>query len=291
MSPVLLAALAGGLLGLGVAFGLIALRPWHPRLEDGLQMLDEEHQRAVPPAPDKWKVLRRWAVRIPAGVDATDLQITDTSREEFVLRRLISSLVSAGLGPALAVHLWLVDVSLPALVPLAAAVAGAATAWTGATRRLRSRADDRRDEMRYALVAYLQQVSLLRRGGAGVATALQEPTHQLGAGWAMQRIAHHLEIATRSGRMPWHGLGRLAQEIDLPELDDLADIARSAGDDGGAVIDTLLARAESLSDELRADARADANRASVRLSTPGALQTFLVAAWVLYPAMTTLLAS
>jgi len=145
--------------------------------------------------------------------------------------------------------------------------------------------------MRYALVAYLQQVSLLRRGGAGVATALQQPARYLDASWAMQRIAHHLELATRSGQMPWYGLGRLAEEIDLPELDDLADIARSAGDDGGAVIDTLLARAASLSDELRADSRAEANRASVRLSTPGAMQVFLIAAWVLYPATTTLLSS
>ncbi|WP_143030248.1 type II secretion system F family protein [Pseudonocardia oroxyli] len=291
MSPLLLGALCGGLLGLATALLVTALRPWHPRLDDGLQMLDDELRptRRVP--GQHGGLLRSWTQRIPTGVDAADLTIASTTREEFVLRRLVSTLSYAAAGPALALVLWLVDAELPAVVPATITIAAATAAWTGAARQLRDRADDLRDEMRYALVAYLQQVSLLRRGGAGVATALLQPAGYLESSWAMRRITHHLEIATRSGQMPWYGLGRLAEEIDLPELDDLADTARSAGDDGGAVIDTLLARASSLSDELRADARAEANRASVRLSTPGAMQVFLIAAWVLYPATTTLLTS
>ena len=57
------------------------------------------------------------------------------------------------------------------------------------------------------------------------------------------------------------------------------------------MVGTLLARAESLRDELLADEHADAHRASGQMSTPGAVQVFLIAAWVLFPAGIALLAS
>ena len=66
-------------------------------------------------------------------------------------------------------------------------------------------------------------------------------------------------------------------------------IAAGAGQDGAAVVDTLLKRAESLRDELLADEHAGAHRASGQMSTPGALQVFLIATWVLYPAAVALL--
>ena len=77
--------------------------------------------------------------------------------------------------------------------------------------------------------------------------------------------------------------------MGVGELDDLSAIAATAGQDGGAIIDTVLARAESLNDELLADEHADSHRASAQMSTPGAVQVFLIAAWVLYPAALALL--
>jgi Flp pilus assembly protein TadB len=206
-----------------------------------------------------------------------------------MVQRTLEALAYAASGPALAFVLSLVDAGLPVVVPAGFTLVGAVAAWTGAARRVARRAEAAREEMRYALVAYLQQVSLLRRGGAGVATALTRPAQYLDQSWAMRQIATQLEIAERSGLMPWDGLRRLALEIDLPELEDLSSIAKTAGHDGGAVIETLLARAESLNDELRSDAHADANRASGQMSTPGAIQVFLIAAWVLFPATTVLL--
>ena len=91
--------------------------------------------------------------------------------------------------------------------------------------------------------------------------------------------------------MPWEGLRRFGERIDVDELADLSAIAAAAGQDGATVVGTLLARAESLRDELLADEHADAHRASGQMSTPGALQVFLIAAWVLFPAGTALLGS
>ena len=161
--------------------------------------------------------------------------------------------------------------------------------WTGHARRIRDRAERARLELRYALVAYLQQVGLLRRGGAGVATALRVPAQLLDRNWAMRRLRRELDLAERAGLMPWEGLRRFGAHIEVGELDDLSSIAATAGQDGGAIIDTVLARAESLNDELLADEHADAHRASAQMSTPGAVQVFLIAAWVLYPAALALL--
>jgi hypothetical protein len=138
-------------------------------------------------------------------------------------------------------------------------------------------------------VAYLQQVGLLRRGGAGVATALRAPAELLNRNWAMRRLGSELDLAERAGLMPWEGLRRFGARIEVTELDDLSTIAETAGQDGGAIIDTVLARAEALNDELLADEHADAHRASGQMSTPGAIQVFLIAAWVLYPAAIALL--
>jgi hypothetical protein len=107
----------------------------------------------------------------------------------------------------------------------------------------------------------------------------------------MQRLRDELDLAQRAGEMPWDGLRRFGERVDIDELTDLSTIAAAAGQDGAAVVGTLLARAESLSDELLADEHAAAHRASGQMSTPGALQVFLIAAWVLFPAGTALLTS
>lgn len=290
MTTTVVGAVAGALLGLSLAFAIDFFRPWHPVLVDGLRMLDERHR---PGRPRQRRALSLRATQLlrhlPDAVDAKDLRIVGVERDQVLVRRSVETLGGAASGPLLLLVMELLDIELPGVVALAFTVVGGAAGWTGAARRIQRRADSRREEMRYALVAYLQQVSLLRRGGAGVATALRAPASLLGRSWAMGQIARQLDLAERSGQMPWEGLRQLSETIDLPELDDLAAITRAAGTDGGAVIDTLLARAETLEDELREDARAEANRASGRMSTPGALQVLLIAAWVLYPATTVLL--
>jgi len=286
---------SGALIGLGIAAALAGLTRWHPVLPDALAMLDErllhggDDDEAAVAVSWRTRLLGVIAQRLPSSVDERDLRILRLDRDHVQAARLAQTVACAAAGPALAVVLYVLDTSLPFLVPIAFTVIGGAVGWTSYARRIQDRAEEAREEMRYALVAYLQQVSLLRRGGAGVATALSLPAQLFHNSWAMRQIGHHIEMAERSGLMPWDGLRRFGATIEVTELDDLSTIAETAGQDGGAVIETLLARAESLNDELLADAHTDANRASAQMSTPGAVQVFLIAAWVLYPAATALL--
>ena len=296
MNAALVAALgAGGLLGAGVAVAVAGVARWHPELSDALALLDERIPHfagaaTVPLIRPRWRrQVLRLARRLPGVVDPADLDVLDLDRDRYLARALSSAVVHAAAGPALATVLLLLDASLPVVVPTAFTAAGAVIGWTGEGRRIRDRADRARLELRYALVAYLQQVGLLRRSGAGVATALRVPAELLDRHWAMRRLRRELDLAERAGLMPWEGLRRFGAHVQVSELDDLSTIAETAGQDGGAVIDTVLARAEGLNDELLADEHADAHRASGQMSTPGAVQVFLIAAWVLYPATLALL--
>ena len=311
MNTLLLAGLAaGGLLGVGAAVVVAGVVRWHPDLTDALALLDERlphptEPTSEPPARRGWlgrvlparvlqgRVLQGRVLgaarRLPGAVDDADLDVLDLHRDRYLARALTTAVGYAAAGPVLAALLLVLDATLPVVVPAGFTLVGAVVGWTGHARRTRERADRARLELRYALVAYLHQVGLLRRGGAGVATALRVPAELLDRNWAMRRLRRELDLAERAGLMPWEGLRRFGAHIQVSELDDLSSIAATAGQDGGAVIDTVLARAEALNDELLADEHAAAHRASAQMSTPGAIQVFLIAAWVLYPAALALL--
>ena len=76
--------------------------------------------------------------------------------------------------------------------------------------------------------------------------------------------------AALSGRKPWSDLRALGEELGVPELRNLADIAEVAAD-GAAVYNTLLATARTLRHAELSDARTEANQVSERMSRPLAL--------------------
>jgi hypothetical protein len=285
--------LAGALLGVAVALVFAASSRRHPVLADALAALDERTTRpaALETQKSRARLLLPVLRRLPVGVPDSDLELLGLGRDRFLIGAASSAAALAAAGPLLAGLLAVLDSSLPVVVPTGISAAGLLVGWTGHARQIRERADHARDQLRMALVTYLQQVSLLRRGGAGVSTALTLPAQLLTDSWAMRRLRDELELAQRAGEMPWEGLRRFGERIEIDELADLSAIAATAGQDGAAVVGTLLARAESLSDELLSDEHADAHRASGQMSTPGAMQVFLIAAWVLFPAGTALLAS
>jgi tight adherence protein C len=291
MSTAVIFSLAAGLL-LGLATALVAsavvskLGRGHPVLAEALAALDE---RTPLTAETSVSPLTSLVRHLPGRVPAEDLAVLGMGRDRFLLGRLVSAGSYAAAGPALTAVLTVLGTGLPIVIPGGITLIGAVAGWTSYTRRIEQRADAMREEMRATIVSYLQQVSLLRHGGAGVATALTLPARLLNDSWAMRRIRQELDLAEHAGEMPWDGLRRLADHTDVTELADLSSIAATAGQDGGAVIETLLARAESLHDELLADQHADAHRASGQMGTPGALLAALISGWILYPACVALL--
>ena len=252
MNPLLMLLLAGGALaGTGVAVAAAGFGRRPPSLAAALVALDE---RTLPAAVEPVSWWTRLVRRVPGSVPEQRCGGVGVEPRPVPAGPVATTLGYAAAGPALATLSGLFDLGLPLTVPAVFTVAGALFGWTGVARSVRDRAEEAREELRFALVSFLQQVGLLRQGGAGVATALSLPARLLADRWAMRRIADELDVAERVGQMPWEGLRRFGEQMGVDELTDLSAIAASAGRDGAAVVDTLLKRAESLRDELLADA-------------------------------------
>jgi len=135
---------------------------------------------------------------------------------------------------------------------------------------LRVKATQVRTDFRHALTSYLDLVALERGAGAAPTEAL-EAAVEVGGGWAFERIGAALDRARKASQPPWDGLARLADEIGVIELSDLAQIAEVAGQEGARILDTLTARAESMRTQALAAAKAQAGARSTTMVLPIAL--------------------
>ena len=96
------------------------------------------------------------------------------------------------------------------------------------------------------------------------------------------RMRRAIRRAALSGRKPWSDLRDLGDELAVPELRNLADIAAVAAD-GASVYNTLLAGARTLRHAELSDARSQANEVSERMSRPLALLVTGLTLFVLVP--------
>ena len=89
--------------------------------------------------------------------------------------------------------------------------------------------------------------------------------------WVFLRLRAALGTARYAGVAPWDSLGLLAADIGVPQLDDVANIMRLAGEESTSVADALTARSEALRNQLAEDEHAAANAAGERMWIPGSL--------------------
>ncbi len=267
----ILAALAGAFVGLGIIVIAAGLRPAPARLDAVLARLDGTETvlpgRSLQIAIGGWLTAR---FARPAGllpVPRADLALLGRPVERFMAAKLIlalTTLLSVALTGAL---LGMLGLTLPWPVPAAVSVAVAAAMFWFPDLDIHSEAARRRADFRHAFTAYLQLVRLGRAAGAGSTEAL-EYAARLGSGWVFSRIAAVLDQARRSHEPPWKALSGLGAEIGVEELADLASIAEIAGNEGARIGDTLRAATESLRGRTLSAARAKANSRTTTMIIP-----------------------
>lgn len=98
---------------------------------------------------------------------------------------------------------------------------------------------------RHALAAYLPLVRVTLAGGAGVEAALWDAAGQ-GGGPTFDRLRRVLFTAQLTRTTPWARLRQLGEELDIPELAELAASLTLAGTEGATVRASLAARAAAL---------------------------------------------
>jgi len=153
---------------------------------------------------------------------------------------------------------------------------------------LRDRARARRAAFVHVLSGYLDLVTVVLAGGAGVETALQAAA-EAGDGWAVAELRGALVRARSLRRSPWDEFAALGRALAVPELVELAASVRLAGEQGARIRSSLAARAASLRGHQLARVEADAQSATERMALPTVLLFLGFLVFIGYPAVAQLL--
>ena len=291
MGGVQLMILGGLLIGAGIALAVRALRPAVPSLTAALAQLSAEPSMLSVEMPST-STRQRWAW-LPAstaaaldrhlGVSDADLKIIGWSRSQLAARKLTLALLGLVTPALIAGTLGFFGLGAFAVLPLVAGCAIGAVGWFLPSQEARELARKARTEFRTNLEFSLTLVAGERRARGSVEQALEEAA-EISGSMPFVRMRRAVRRATLAGRKPWADLRALGDELQVPDLRNLADIAESAAD-GAAVYNTLLATARSLRHGELSDQRTEANQVSERMSRPLALLVFGLTLFVLVPFM------
>jgi tight adherence protein C len=138
--------------------------------------------------------------------------------------------------------------------------------------------------LRVALGAYFDLVAVALSAGAGVEEAMGEAA-TIGVGSGFTEISDALTSARRAGEAPWIAIGRLAQDLDIGELRDLASTLSLVGTEGARARETLLARARGLRRDQITAAEAAAARRTEAAYVPVGFQFVGFLILIVYPAL------
>jgi len=275
-----LAVLAGGTAGLGLTLIVRELLPKEPQLASALGRLAPSLPGSLGAAPAgelavTGSLETRVGLRLQRHLEGAPFVRIPV--RELVLLRIP---VARYLGQK--VLMGLLGLLFPALFTAVAAALGypltlAAPALAGLALggvlfvvpdvEVRRKAAAAREEFARATSAYIDLTALERAAGAGATQALEQAA-TVGDSWVFVRLREELVRSRLSGIRPWDGLHRLATELSLPELSDLADIMRLSGEQGAAVADTLRARSRGLRVALLTKEQTRANEDSERMVIP-----------------------
>lgn len=224
---------------------------------------------------------------VPNAARSADLAVCDRTEDWFVQQRFVWALLASlpGLG-LFAISTWGVEMFFPAPLLLAASAAGLVVGWFYARVDLRSDADRARREFRHSLAAYLELVTILMSGGAGVETSMFDAA-ALGRGSAFRHLRSALSAAHARRDPPWFGLGQLGSRIGVSELEELEASMTLAG--GGAQVrDSLAAKASAMRMRDLADIESEAQARSETMVLPVALMFAGFVVLIGYPALAAL---
>lgn len=298
------AAIVGSAVGIGLYLIVRGLFPSRPTLAAQVRMLlDHQAPRAkvdsIQETGFQAALERRCGSSLlellaTAGLDLRstsreqDLRVTGGRMETLVVEKLMLATTGTFFPLLLAGGLSLGGVRLPAgLIALGSVLFGAA-GFLLPDASLRQRANERRKSFRYALSAFLDLVSISLAGGGLVQGSLQDAA-AVGRGWAFDEFRRPLELTREKGRPPWEDVGRLGQELGVPELEELAGSLTLAGAEGARVRQSLMAKAESLRQRRMSEAEAEANESSERMVLPLVLLGLGFLLFLGYPAVSRVL--
>lgn len=271
--------LVGALAATGVVILVGELLPATPALGPALLRLHPDLRRRPGTLAGAGQLLRRF----PVPYDS--LALLGRTPSYYFSSLLVAALTGLALPVLVGMMLATSGRHLPAPAVAASAALSLAAAAVFAVivhSDLQFRARRVRREFRSVVAVYLSLVAMERGAGHGSVESLERAA-EVGDGWVIRRIRQALLRARAHHRPPWDELTALGVEIGVSELGDVGQIMQSSGESGAQVNRTLLERADSLRDQIRADALSRAEATTGKLEIPGAILLFILAAFVIYP--------
>lgn len=250
-----LVLLAGILVAAGFVAFVVAAVPSTPRLTDALDRIESDSRRAVNFRSEVGLVTSR-SERLGALVyrhspialserQSQLLRLQNKSVAEFYSDKAVMAIIGAVLPALLAVGYGALTGSLNAL-PAAVALLGLVAGFFTPDLILMRSGGVARSGAVEALLVYIDLVTLERMANASATQALHNAANLSDVPlFAQIRVA--LERARLEQQSPYAELRRLAQQLNLPELTDVADVMQ-LDETGAALSGTLRARVRELRD-------------------------------------------
>ena len=251
-----LVLLAGLLVAAGLVALVVAVVPATPRLEMALQRVAAEPGgRGAPQQPEVGpagsaserlgaRLYRRWPVPLSER-QRRSLQLQDKSVAEFYADKIVMAVVGAVI-PGLLVFGFNLMTGSHHWWPGVLGVAGALVGFFMPDLLLRRSAGSARSRAVEALLVYIDLVTLERLANASATEALHNAA-------ALSNVPLFSQIRAALGRArleqqsPYAELRRLAAQLELPELNDVADVMQ-LDESGAALSGALRARVKELRD-------------------------------------------
>ena len=249
-----LVLLAGVLISGGLCCFLLAAVPTTPRLSEALARISAdpqavERQIDLGPLESRSDRLGAWLYRItPIPLTARQrkgLRLRGKSIAEFYADKAVMALIGAVLPSLLSLALWATG-ERPGLLPALLSLVGAAGGFFVPDLLLVRSTKAARSDAVESLLVLIDLVTLERLANASASQALLHAA-SLSDVTLFQQIRLALERAQLEQQSPYAQLRRLSDQLELPELRDLADIMQ-LDENGAALAGALRARLQELRD-------------------------------------------
>jgi len=277
MSPTTLVLLlvTGGLVGAAVFLLVGALIPATPSLAATLDRLDGHRDAAgpnrervsLPPDAPASERLGAWLhARTPIPLTRSQLhtlQLRNRSVPEFFADKAVFAILGAAVPLVIGVAVTLVG-SVSLVVPAGLSLLGAVIGWFVPDLLLRGSATTARSDAGEALFTFFDLVTLERLANLSGTQALHSAA-SLSDSTLFVQVRAALERARLEQQPPYAELKRMAEQLNLPELADIADVMR-LDETGAALSGALRARVRELRDAHLTKAKIAANAVSERMT-------------------------
>jgi len=242
--------------------------------------LDAALQRLQPPTAAARRTVPT-AVQRLIPIPHAELALLGRTERQYLTTLVTFGLMGLALPAAITILTIAVGRPLPFVVPIALGAVFSGLFITTAHREVISKARRAHAEFRRSVEAYLDLIAMERAAGLATVAAMERAA-RVSDNWVFQRIREALHRSQLQMRPPWQELQELADRIRVPELGDVGKIMEAAGTQGASVHETLMARANALSDLDRTNKLGDAKTVNSKLHAPAALMLMLITAALLF---------